>query len=118
MDLFVGSIGWFGVDSDGLDDVGTVDVVRARCSDGVVGAVESDGVVWGAGPGDVSEGADDGNDLLVGVGCCKNDGVIAWEVAIITSIGSRGIVLGERGRKEKTNEGQENMHVFRCGWMI
>jgi hypothetical protein len=77
-----GPVGRLGVECDGLDDVGAEDVVGARCADSVVGAVEADGVVGRAGPGDVSERADDGHDLRVGVGSGEDDGVVAGRVAV------------------------------------
>ena len=95
VDFVVGPVGRLRVDGDSLDDVRAVDVVRARGPDRVVGAVEGHAVVGRAGPGDVAEGADDGDYLRVGVGRGEDDGVVAREVAIVAAVGRGGVVLGE-----------------------
>ena len=94
VDLDIGPRGGFGVGGDGLDDVGAVGVVGAGGADGVVGAVERDGVRWVAGPGQVLVGADDAEDLGVGVGHCVDDFVAAGVVAGGAAVGGWG-VLGE-----------------------
>jgi len=49
-------------------------------------AIEGDGVVGVAAPGQVLVGADDGHDLCVGVGGGKEDGIGAGGVAGLAAI--------------------------------
>ena len=64
-DLDVGPVGGFGVGGYGLDDVRAGDVIEARAAgrpvvgDQGLGVVGCDGVVGGAGPGEVRVVADD-----------------------------------------------------------
>lgn len=53
-------------------------VVGASCADSVVGAIECYRVIWVSGPREVLVGADDGQDLLVGVWDRVDDCVCAW----------------------------------------
>lgn len=107
VDLDVGPRGGLGVGGDGLDDVGAVGVVGAGGADGVVGAVECDGVGRVAGPGQVLVGADDAEDLGVGVRDGVDDFVAAGVVAGGAAVGGGG-VLGEGGGWEGSQgEGEE-----------
>jgi len=106
VDLLVGSVGRFGVKGDRLDDVGAENIVRARCADRVVRAVEADGIVGGAGPGDVSEGADDGHYLCVGVRGGEDDGIVSGGVAINANHFGQG-----RGSQESRHKDREGTHL-------
>ena len=64
VDFVVRAVGRLRVDGDGLDDVRTEDVVGAGGADGVVGAVEADGVLQGGISGLAVEFPSDGGSAL------------------------------------------------------
>ena len=87
VDFVVGAIGWLLINGDGFNDVRTNNIICSRGADSVVGAVQSDSVVWVAGPGQVLEGANYRDDLSVGIWSCKNDSVRPRVISIIAAIG-------------------------------
>ncbi len=109
VDLDVGALRRLGVVLQRLDDVGAVDVVGARGADGVVAAVQRDGGVGRAGPGEVAVGADDGEHLGVGVGDGEDDRVVAGGQAA----GAGDLGEGESGRGDA--EGREESRELHGG---
>ena len=95
MNLDIGPVWRLLVDGDGFDNVGAVNVISSGSADGVVGSVQRNGARGGAGPGEVLVVADDGEDLLVGIGNSVDNGVGAGEIAVIAAIGGAGVVLSE-----------------------
>lgn len=81
VDFVVWAIGWFLVHGECFNDVCTINVICASRADCVVSAVESDSVVWRAGPCEVAEGANDGHDLGVVIWGDVDDGIGAREEA-------------------------------------
>lgn len=70
------------IHSNGLRDMRAGGVVHSCRANGIVGAVEGHGVVGVATPGEILEGAYDGQDLGVCVWDSVEDGVCACRIAI------------------------------------
>lgn len=73
MHLVEWPIRWLRILGDGLDYVKAANVIRPSSSDGVVGAVQRDGAVRAAAPGEVLVVADDRHHLLIGIGNSVDD---------------------------------------------